>query len=108
MGGDTQILWPASAEDKVLELSFEYDKKEKRRTMAQLTKAKDYGKFSITVNGGTPVTWNGYSPNLVTEKLYLGEIQLLKGVNTIEIKFMKNVPGLLRENFGIDYLEFQD
>lgn len=106
--GDSQVFWRPHKKGETLNLEFQNKNAKKTLQYLNLTKAPDYGKFTIKLNDKTLIdNWNGYNKNgVITEKVKTKLISLKTGTNTMEVIYNDTAPNLDIGYFGIDYLEF--
>ncbi|WP_242923153.1 DUF2961 domain-containing protein [Pontibacter liquoris] len=101
-----QVFWQDTKEGDKLTLAFVSDKAGEYTIAAQLTKAPDYGKFRVSVNGKQSAkVIDAYSDKVRVESQDLGRFQVHKGRNTVEVEVLKARPNEKKTAFfGLDYL----
>ena len=67
-----------------------------------ITKAKDYGIFSIAENGKTVKTVDGYNASVVRSVISLGRLELKAGDNTIVLRITGKNANATNYMVGID------
>lgn len=104
---DQQLWWRQNGLGDELHLEFTSDQSYSNRDVEfQLTKAVDYGVAVITLNEGTPITFDAYAPTVSVERVVMKKGIINKGANYLKIKIIgKNEQALPGYFFGIDYLE---
>ncbi len=94
---------PQQAEGSWLEIPFEVKAKEPLRLLLKATKAPDYGRYQVTLNGiklGAPV--NFYSAKLVSEEVHLLDFWPKPGKYTLRLECVGKAPAAEGFCLGIE------
>jgi hypothetical protein len=107
--GNRQLHWLNAQVNDSLILEFASEKSGRFAIIAALTKANDYGIVKIAVNGLTVIeSLDLYNPTVITNDISLGECQLRKGTNQLEITIIGSNPEAIKSHmFGLDYILIQ-
>jgi hypothetical protein len=103
---DAHLWWRQLEVGDELHLQFISDQAYNQENIEfQLTKAKDYGIATITLNDRAEITFDAYAPEVSVEQVLMKNANIKKGVNTLMIRIKgKNDQALPGYYFGIDYL----
>ena len=105
---DGQLWWRGGAVGDTLELAFLSDRSAELDLELQLTRAVDYGRVAISLNGGEPVNFEGYHKPLQLDTLVLPDSDLREGENRLRVVLTGKHPDAYDSHmFGIDRLVFQ-
>ncbi|MBL9151964.1 MAG: VCBS repeat-containing protein [Verrucomicrobiales bacterium] len=107
--GDTHLWWVDAKPGDELVLEFEVPSDGVYALATALTKARDYGIVTLSLDGAKPLleTYDLYHPDQVvdTGELSLGEHPLTAGRHTLNVKITGANPAAVRRHMvGIDYL----
>ncbi|MBD3617360.1 MAG: DUF2961 domain-containing protein [Gracilimonas sp.] len=106
--GNKHLWWHEAKPGDKLHLRFKSKEDGTFKLMANLTKAPEFSTVRIWVNGKrVSKDFNGYSESFKTEKIELGEFELEKGDNYLEVEIQKNSPDSEQAFFGLDYIDFE-
>ena len=108
--GKAQLWWRNAAIGDQLVTKFILNEPGKYRITSQLTKAPDYGKVQISLNGETIVkSLNCFNKNgVVVFPIDFGSYVLKEGENTFSLKIIGTDKSAKPGNMaGIDYLKFE-
>lgn len=100
-----QFFWKdAKTGDEAL-LGFRMSESGTYRLKIRLTMARDYGKYSISLNNRLLVaSFDAYAEDLTTQILDLGRVNLKQGENYLRFVQLKPNPSAINNSLGIDYL----
>lgn len=105
--GDSQLWWRCSRAGEKLDLGFPCDKAGKYRLLARFTRAPDYGKFQLRLDGqdlGHPIDL--YAPRVMAANpMDLGTIDLSPGQHVLSVEAMGKNDASGGMFFGLDYLK---
>jgi phosphatidate phosphatase PAH1 len=71
----------------------------------QLTQSKNYGIVTLSVNESEEITFDGYAPEIKVETLYMNDVDIKEGWNTIKVQVKGKNPQATNYVFGLDYLK---
>lgn len=90
----------------VVKLEFEMTDAKKGALTLQMSKAPDYGRVQIKLNGKTIVqSFDGFASQVGTASVAVGSAELPKGKNTLEITTLGKNPKSKNTYWGVDYLK---
>lgn len=103
---NAQIFWTEGKPGDKLMLQFISDKTGNFDISAQLTAARDYGKFRVKLNGvASNAIIDMYSEKITVKNIRLGKLPVKKGENLLEIELLEARPNEKKTAyFGLDYL----
>lgn len=100
-----QFFWKDSKEGDKAHLTFNVNKAGTYHLQIHLTKAPDYGRYKILLNGAVvKPSFDAYSEQLTTQLLGLGTVPLLLGDNCLTFVQLAPNPKAINNFLGIDYL----
>ena len=102
-----QLWWRHGKVGDRLVLEFEAEEGGKKRLIAALTKARDYGIINLKINSKKVLSsFDLYNnPDVITEEISIGECDLKKGANEMEVVIVGANPDAIKSYmFGVDYL----
>lgn len=108
-GGDSHLWWTGASPGDELDLEFSVPDEGDYEVSAALTKAVDYGIFSLSLDGKVVLLMEVdlFNKAVVnTGKIPLGNHKLTKGTHILNVKVTGSNPAAVhRHMFGIDYLK---
>lgn len=107
VSGHKIIIWYADpAKENVLNLNFEWPESATYAVKAHILKTKDGGEFSVKLNDEEPQNVNfNTTGDTETAMVDLGQVQLERGVQELEVKWLgKQKEG---KRMAIDYLKIE-
>lgn len=103
--GDSQLFRAHAAEDDVQELTFETTGTIKGDGALRLTRARDYGRISISLDGKTIVrSFDGYAERVEPAVVPLNNLNLKSGRHVLRVRVTGKNDKSEGYNWGIDYL----
>lgn len=99
---NAQLWWTGTKVGDTLTLRVHVMKGGEYDVSMAITKAKDYGIFSIAVNGKTVKTVDGYNASVVRSVISLGRLELKAGDNTIVLRITGKNANATNYMVGID------
>ncbi len=102
-----QVFWQPSSAGKYFEFSVNLPESSIYDLSAEITKAADYGTFTVSIDGitvGTP--YDSYSPNLAVTEHTFGTLYLTQGTHTVQITTVERNSASAADYIGISKLEF--
>jgi len=107
--GNKQLWWRDGKVGDKLVLAFPMEKAGTYRVFANLTKAADYGKVLIRINGKpADRELDRYHTSVAADEIALGNFQLEAGENRLEVEITgKNEKAIPRYMFGLDYIRME-
>ncbi len=99
---DAQLWWTGAKTGDTLTLRTHVMKGGEYDISLAITKAKDYGSFSVYVNGKNIASVDGYSTSVVRSLIKLGKVELKPGDNTIVIRITGKNANATNYMVGID------
>jgi hypothetical protein len=106
-GGSQLWIHGSKVGDKVV-LEFSVPSAGTYTMSSVLTKAADYGIVDIAVDGGTPVSFDGYQATGVgTQKVDLGNATLAAGKHQLSVTLTGKNPAATNFLAGVDVLDLE-
>jgi hypothetical protein len=110
--GGAQVLFAGTAAHQSFDMSFNAPIEADYALGTELTKANDYGQFSITLDGATPLAHtdktpiDGYSGPIIRSYQPLGAAHLTKGKHSLHVELTGTNPASTgnRYQIGVDHL----
>jgi len=104
--GNSQVFWRFAEIEDEITLTFLMKESGKYNVKAAFSMARDYGIFSVSLNGKQALSsFDAYSPNLSNKIVNLGKFDLKEGENIIKVKMIDKNPKSPQYFFGLDYIE---